>query len=259
MKKILILTYYGTMNHSKGIEIYSKIKNEFKIQFPLFKMIQCFNSKRIVNKLKEIHNIHLKTLEEKLELLKNDEILNNNIHSEIEIFVQPIYLTEGTQYEEILEVITHYKKYFSNLKIGTPLFHDFTSLETFTEISAKKYTDPETAYIFVGHGSGGAGKYVYGALGYIFQLKYSNFFTATIEAGIPLPTLENTILKKFKKVCLVPLLLVPGYHFKQDIQKKFLEFFQEKNIEVKCIETSLGEDSDFTNLFLNDSLIKEVN
>ncbi|MGL5050205.1 MAG: sirohydrochlorin cobaltochelatase [Fusobacteriaceae bacterium] len=254
MKRILILTYYGTIDHKKGTEIYEKIKNEFTNKFPDFFITQCFNSKRIVKKLGEVHGIKLETLNEKLEFFKNSEISENNLSSEIKIFVQPIYLTEGTQYEEILETTNNYKSFFLNLEVGTPLFNDFDSLKTFTEVLEKKYTDFETAYIFVGHGSQKTGKYVYGALGYVFQLKHPNFFTATIEDGIPLSALENTILRKYKKVCLVPLLLVPGYHFKQDIQKKFLNFFIEKNIEVKCIETSLGEDSDFITLFFNPNL-----
>ncbi|MGL4534307.1 MAG: sirohydrochlorin cobaltochelatase, partial [Fusobacteriaceae bacterium] len=93
MKKILILTYYGTIDHNKGNEIYEKIKNEFTNKFPNFLITQCFNSKRIVKKLEEVHGIKLETLNEKLDSFKNSEILENNLSSEIEIFIQPIYLT----------------------------------------------------------------------------------------------------------------------------------------------------------------------
>lgn len=248
MKKIIILAYYGTMNHRAGEKIYTAIKSRFQESFPFYEIEESFNSKRIVKKLKEVHNIHLETLKEKLEFLKSQE--SNKKISAIEILIQPIYLTEGTQYEEILDIAEKYKDSFLSVKTGKPLFTDFFSFEKILKIFEKIYLDSETAYIFLGHGSKGAGKDIYAALGYFFQLKHHNFFTCTIEEGVPLSIIVENILKNYKKVVLVPLLLVPGYHFKQDIQEKFVNFFKKLNFPVECVSSSLGENLDVIELFV---------
>jgi len=131
------------------------------------------------------------------------------------IFVQPVHLLPGFEYEKLLAAISCYKK---NIEVGKPLLYSEKAITCLAEILYNEYGGKPT--LFVGHGSSHpAGKAVYTRLSEALQkVGFSQASVAVLEGQ---PDLDISV-RFFRQnahtnITLVPLTLTAGKHMREDI------------------------------------------
>jgi len=112
----------------------------------------------------------------------------------------------------------------------------------------------DEAIVVVGHGTDHPSWTSYFALESIMRKEYgSRVFTGVVE-GFPemVDTLDRILKKGFKKVCIIPLLLVAGMHFIKDLTQEtdsWQKTLERHNIEVSVISHGVGNLDGITRIF----------
>lgn len=126
-----------------------------------------------------------------------------------DIFVQPLHVIEGFEYEKLARLKSR------GVKVGEALFHDEKDLLRFAEEVERRFEAPT---VFVGHGSYRSADRYYDELNRIFEEKNLPHRVCTIEGSVddrvPLSFMKE---KGYKDIQLAPLLLLAGDHAKNDI------------------------------------------
>ena len=126
-----------------------------------------------------------------------------------DIFVQPLHVIEGFEYEKLARLKSR------GVKVGEALFHDEKDLLRFAEEVERRFEAPT---VFVGHGSYRSADRYYDELNRIFEEKNLPHRVCTIEGSVddrvPLSFMKE---KGYKDIQLAPLLLLAGDHAKNAI------------------------------------------
>ena len=134
--------------------------------------------------------------------------LNEGFKAE-EIFIQPLHIIEGVEYDKLARLKSR------GVKVGEALFHDEKDLRRFVDDVGHRFEAPT---VFVGHGSPTAADKDYDELNRLFEEKNLPHRVSTIEGSVDdsLP-LAYAKERGFHSVQLAPLLLLAGDHAKNDI------------------------------------------
>ena len=134
--------------------------------------------------------------------------LNEGFKAE-EIFIQPLHIVEGVEYEKLARLKSR------GVTVGEALFHDGKDLLRFVEEVGHRFEAPT---VFVGHGSPTAADKDYDELNRLFEEKNLPHRVCVIEGSVDdsLP-LAYAKERGFHSVQLAPLLLLAGDHAKNDI------------------------------------------
>lgn len=134
--------------------------------------------------------------------------LNEGFKAE-EIFIQPLHIVEGIEYEKLARLKSR------SVKVGEALFHDEKDLRRFVDEAGHRFEAPT---VFVGHGSPTAADKDYDELNRLFEEKNLPHRVCTIEGSVD-DRLPLSFMKEmgYKDIQLAPLLLLAGDHAKNDI------------------------------------------
>ncbi len=114
--------------------------------------------------------------------------------------------------------------------------------------------DEDEAIVVVGHGTDHPSWTAYFALEGIMRKEYgSRVFTGVVEG---FPKMEETLARiqkrGFKKVRIIPLLLVAGVHFIEDLTQapdSWQQTFERNNIEITVVSHGVGNIDGITDIF----------
>ena len=131
--------------------------------------------------------------------------------------VQPAYILNGSEYDELSEMVYSHKADFITVKCGAPLLNnheDYVRVcKSLMEEDNYQNNPANEAVVFVGHGSDHASNAVYCTLDYIFKdLGYDNTSVCTFNA---FPQVD-TVIRHLKKnpaidtVHIAPFMFVAG-------------------------------------------------
>lgn len=152
-----------------------------------------------------------------------------------DIFIQPLHVIEGLEYEKLAELKSR------GVKVGEALFHDEKDLLRFAEEVERRFKAPT---VFVGHGSYRSADRYYDELNRIFEEKNLPHRVCTIEGSVddrvPLSFMEEM---GYKDIQLAPLLLLAGDHAKNDIfgdEESVKKRYEEAGIKVTPVAGGMG-------------------
>jgi sirohydrochlorin cobaltochelatase len=106
--------------------------------------------------------------------------------------------------------------------------------------------DPDEPLVLVGHGTDHAAWAAYPALEQVAgRIMSRSVFVGTVE-GEPSPeeVVDRVIREGFKRVCLMPFLLVAGVHFQEDLcgeEDSWKALFESRGVEVRLEPRGLGQ------------------
>ncbi len=162
-----------------------------------------FTSRMVINRYEKKTGIRYENEVEAVE-----SFLDEGFKAE-EIFVQPLHIVEGVEYEKLARLKSR------GVKVGEALFHDERDLRRFVDDVGRRFEAPT---VFVGHGSPTSADKYYDELNRLFEEKNLPHRVCTIEGSVddrvPLAYMKE---KGFNSVQLAPLLLLAGDHAKNDI------------------------------------------
>lgn len=164
-----------------------------------------------------------------------------------EVAVQPTHLLYGYEYDKIKAEIAPYNDRFNRLKLGEPLLANTQDLQNVAAALAQSYPRQDAeALVLMGHGTEHFAGVAYPALQSVFALQgRPDVFVATVEGW---PLLSQIIPQiqagGYRKVHLVPLLLVAGDHACHDMAGESPDSWKNQleslGFTVRCTLEGLG-------------------
>ncbi len=256
-KKAVLVISFGTSYNETRAKTIEATEQKISEAFPEYDFKRAFTSQFIIDKLKERDGLEIDNVEQAMQKLVDEGYG--------EILIQSLHVMNGAEYDDTIEVVEAYKNKFSNMSFGSPLL---TSSEDYLEVVDALVTEiPELkegeALFFMGHGTHHYSNSAYACLDYTFKYKgYDDIYVGTVEGYPSIDTLiEITKDKNYKKIYLMPLMIVAGDHANNDMagdeDDSWKMILDNEGYEVEPILKSLGEMESIQNIYikhLNDAI-----
>ena len=201
MKALIIATFGSTHEDALRRDL-DPVVRELKglVQVPVR---VAFTSRMVIDRYDKKMGIRYENEVEAVE-----GFLNEGFKAE-EIFIQPLHIIEGVEYEKLARLKSR------GVKVGEALFHDEKDLLRFVDEAGHRFEAPT---VFVGHGSPTSADKDYDELNRLFEEKNLPHRVCTIEGSVD-DRLPLSFMKEmgYKDIQLAPLLLLAGDHAKNDI------------------------------------------
>lgn len=243
MKKAIILAHFGTTHEDTREKTIDKINKKVKEKFGEYDFFQIYTS-RMINKILEKRGVHIENSLELFDRLKTEKYS--------EIYVQPTFVINGLEMENLKFEVEEYKKNFDKLNISSALLTKYEDYERVINIICKNNILLEDeGIVLVGHGTEHFSISTYPMLEYVAKEMNKNIIVGTIEGFLGVDQVEKRLKeKKIKKITLQPLLFVAGDHAKNDIGIEWKEELEKRGFDVKVNLIGLGEEEEIQNLYL---------
>jgi sirohydrochlorin cobaltochelatase len=238
----IVLTAFGTT--AKAFSTYENMDAVFKEELPEHNIIWSYSSRMVKYALKKNKN---------LDLQDPGEVLANLHQQGYEWAVlQSLHLIGGHELHRLAAERNHVDM---RLSLGLPLL---SSPRDYQEVAkALEAVIPENedeAIVVVGHGTDHPSWTSYFALEAIMRKAYGPRVFAGVVEGFPEmeETISRILKNGFKKVRIIPLLLVAGVHFIEDITEEedsWQKNLEGHNIEVSVVSHGLGKLDGITRIF----------
>ncbi len=233
MKTPIVIAAFGTT--TRALETYSLINQRLIERFPDNEILWSYSSRMVKDRIKKRRNIDLKHPHQVLFELKEKGYSW--------AVVQSLHLLNGHEFHRLV-----YESQNCGIRtsIGLPLLsspEDFNKVITALQDSFPTHEDE--ALVMVGHGTDHPCWSVYVALNQMLREKLgSKIFTGVVE-GYPAKEkiVEEAKKAGYKKVRIIPFMLVAGVHFHQDLagnEDSWKSAFEKEKIFVTLEKKGLG-------------------
>lgn len=248
MKNGILIVSFGTSHMDALEKNIEKIEEQAKITFPDYKVYRAFTSRMILAKLKKTKQLSIHTVKEALSMMESQGIDN--------VIVQPTHIINGMEYDRMISDVMEYTDKFRRIRVGKPLL---TSVDDYKKaihaVMAEVMIGEDEALVLMGHGTDHHANSAYPTLEYTFHsMGYNQVLVGTVEG---FPDLKNVMTKLlisgYKKVVLMPFMVVAGDHAKNDMageEDSWKTELEEAGYEVKTIVKGLGEMKGIRNLYM---------
>jgi sirohydrochlorin cobaltochelatase len=231
MKTPVILSVFGTT--TKALKTYAYINERCKMAFPQCNFHWAYSSNMVREKMKK-KKINLQTPFEVLCDLQN--------HYDWAV-LQSMHLICGHEFYKLTDEASK-----ANLRtsIGLPLLYGHDDYMRVAKALSSYFTkDDDEAVVFVGHGTDHPGWASYPALSTILkELHGKRAFVGVVEEFPGEEIIVSEVEKHgFTKVRLVPIMLIAGVHFEEDIagdEDSWKSAFEARKIAVSMEKEGLG-------------------
>lgn len=250
VKKGILVASFGTSIMEAFKSCIEATENRIKESFPDYEIRRAFTSGMIMKKLKEEMNIYIDNVEEALQKMKIDGFT--------EVYVQPLHIMPGDEYDKIIRQVNKYIGFFDKLVLGRPILYREKDYKI--AIDALKMQLPEmkenTAIVLMGHGSTHHANSCYAQLQCMLNdAELGNIYVGTVEGY---PVLENILSKlkekNIKEVTLMPYMLVAGDHAINDMagdeEDSWKSQLEEQDIKAYVYLHGLGENRAYQDIYV---------
>lgn len=231
----LVIVAFGTS--AKSLASYEHLDCHIRNRFPGHEIFWAYSSRMVKDKGADQPQ---KTISSPHEIL---ETLYRQHYSWA--VVQSLHLLGG---HEFIRLVEEAKECPIRTSIGLPLLtspEDYLALGT--SLSPLITTHPDQAILLVGHGTDHPAWCAYPALQYFMRRQFgSRIFVGMIEKGSPssAEVIADITDAGYKKVCIIPLLLVAGMHFHRDLagsrRNSWTSLLSAADIDVEIIQQGIG-------------------
>ncbi len=236
----IILTAFGTT--ARAFSTYDRMDRVFKLRFPNHSFHWTYSSRMVKHAMKK-----KRVLKDPIEIAQS--LADQGYHW---VVIQSLHLVCGHEFDRLvtergrinirsamgLPLLTFPKDYANTAKALAPIFPQ----------------DKDQAIILVGHGTDHPAWTAYPALESVLRQQYGQRLFLGVVEGYP--GMDHTLgrIKSagFKKVCLVPFMLVAGVHFKEDLiceEDSWKKTFERNGIEVRVVDHGIGHIDKITGIF----------
>ncbi len=238
----IILTAFGTT--AKAFSTYEKMDRIFKAVFPVNPIHWTYSSRMVKHAVKKKKKLNLK------DPLEMAQILVDQGYPWVAM--QSLHLICGHEFDRLVAERDHVNIRSS---IGLPLLTSHLDYEQTAQALTSLFPNyPDEAVVLVGHGTDHPAWTAYPALEAVMRKQYGNRIFVGVVEDFPglYYTLERIQRAGYKRACLVPLMLVAGVHFKEDLTNEddsWQKTFERNDIQVSVIDHGIGEINAITKIF----------
>ncbi|HEX3021697.1 MAG TPA: sirohydrochlorin cobaltochelatase [Lachnospiraceae bacterium] len=239
-RKAILVVSFGTSYPDTRRKTIDSIEEEIGKEFSDYTIFRAFTSGVVIHRIKEHENLHVDTVTEALQRIRDEGIR--------ELVVQPTHVINGIENDTMLAKIESYRHEFDKVSIGNPLLSDAKDYRMLAECMVQdNHINEGEAVLLMGHGSKHHANLAYPALEYTFiETGYNNIYLATYEGA---PTFEEVLeqikRRNYRRIHLVPLMIVAGKHIKNDMAgegpNSWRAILEREGYQVECKRKGLGE------------------
>ena len=233
MKIPIVMAAFGTT--TKAMKTYSFIDKSLKGHFPDHEILWSYSSRMVKDWIKKRRNIDLKHPHQVLAELKEKGYSW--------VVVQSLHLLCGHEFYRLVEEV---KKSSVRTSIGLPLLSGPEDYEAVVQGLGSSFPDIEDeTIVLVGHGTDHPIWSSYVALHHMFRERFGPRIFMGVVEGYPsrAEIVEAVKGAGFKKVRLIPFMLVAGTHFQEDLagdDDSWRTAFEESDISVSVETKGMG-------------------
>ena len=245
-KKAIFLVSVGTSQTTALQNTTLRLRDEIEEKYNT-KCYVGYSSQFILNKMKAKDD-SCQGIAEAMETMLSDGVE--------EITVQPTFLLNGVEKEDMLEQMKPYREKFAHISFGKPLFSEKADyIRTLQAILDEVKPAEDEALVLIGHGTNHQAGTAYQNLEYTaYTQGMRNVFVGTMSGEkSERMTLRKLGVSGYRKVRLMPLLFVAGFHAKRDIdggERSWRSILEEAGYEVTAQLTGLGEMAGVRSLYM---------
>jgi sirohydrochlorin cobaltochelatase len=234
MTPSIIMAAFGTT--SKAVETYTHLDKRIRCHYPEEEIIWTYSSKTVTKELQD---------RDGSEVFHPEKVLRQLAARGVEkAIVQSLHLFPGVEFHSLCELV---RKSPVECATGMPLLTTPQDYHEIAEILQPVISHrPEKAILILGHGTNHPVWTAYYSLEKILRKKFGKkIFVGVVEKYPDSSHLVDEIAETgFTEVCIIPLFLVAGMHYRRDIisdkKSSWLSQLEERNISVESIDYGLG-------------------
>lgn len=235
---------FGTT--SKAIDTYTHLDNKIRSYFPTEEIIWTYTSRIITRELQEREGSTAVHPEEVLRQLANRGVKR--------AILQSLHLFPGTEFQSLHQLA---RKAPLDCRTGMPILTSPQDYNEIGEILRPIIRErPDKAILVLGHGTNHPIWTAYYSLEKILRRKFGQrIYVGVVDKFPDSSHLVELIAESgIKKVCIIPLFLVAGMHYRRDIisdnNNSWESRLKEKGIDVESIDYGLGLFPDFGKIII---------
>lgn len=240
-KKAVLVVSFGTSHRDTREKTIDVLEQRIAEACPDSRMYRAWTSGMIIDKLRKRDGYEVDTVEAAVRRMLADGVT--------QVTVQPTHIVNGIENDRMKRDVLVYGEPFERIRFGTPLLTEESDSERVITGMMEAFAGlaPDTALIFMGHGTTHYANAIYAALDYKFKdMGYPNVFVGTVEAYPSLETLKRMVKEGgYRRVILTPFMIVAGEHAKYDMasddEDSWKCQFEAEGLEVACVMKGLGE------------------
>lgn len=242
-KIAILMVHFGTTHDDTRKLTIDAINNKVKKEFPGVEVREAYTSRIVIKRLNDRGIIKLKPLDA-LRQLQKDGFTH--------ILVQSTTIIDGVEMESLNWDIMEMQSSFKEIRIGDPLLYTPQDYENVIKALTNN-SNPNLAYVLVGHGTYDSATAQYAMLDYMLKSKgYKNYFVGTVEGY---PSFDDMLLQLkhsgLKEIVLSPFMLVAGEHAKNDIAEDWKSNLEKSGYNVDYKDEALGQIPAIQDLFIS--------
>lgn len=249
-KNAVLVVSFGTSHQDTREKTIDAIEKQIADDWGQGRLYRAWTSGMIIRKLRGRDGYEVDTVEQAMERMLADGVT--------QVTVQPTHIVNGIENDRMKRDVLKFADRFDSIRFGTPLLTEDADSERVVTGLMEEFGEvkPDTALIFMGHGTTHYANAIYAALDYKFKdMGYPNVFVGTVEAYPSMETLKRMVKEGgYRKVILSPFMIVAGEHAKHDMasddEDSWKSQFEAEGLLVSCVVKGLGEYETIRQMFL---------
>ncbi|MDR2633409.1 MAG: sirohydrochlorin cobaltochelatase [Treponema sp.] len=241
-KPVILVVSFGTSYNESRQKTIGAIEDAIARAYPAYSVRRAFTSQIVIDHIYQRDGEKIDNVTEALNRLVAEGAQD--------LIVQPTHLMQGIEQKEMLSQVQPFESKFRSIKYGKPVLAseaDYTALVSILREETNTYAGPDTAIVFMGHGTEAASNADYTKLAALFKEQgLSNYFIGTVEAS---PSLDDVIVQLreagLEKLTLLPLMIVAGDHANNDMagdeEDSWKSILTAEGFSVQTVLRGLGE------------------
>lgn len=233
MKPVIVPVAFGTT--TRALATYEGIDQAIRAHFPEHKVHWAWSSRMARDTMKK-KGRHFPHPEEVM-----TELADQGVTWAV---VQSLHVIPGHEFQRLLDDVRHGPV---RVSMGLPLLHSLADAKALVAALAPHVSeDPEQAILFAGHGTDHHAWTTYMAMEVLLRAHYGERVHVGVVEGEPeAETVIDRIHEKgFRSVRIVPMMLVAGVHYLEDLAGEDPESWKSlcnaKGIKVELVAKGIG-------------------
>ncbi len=240
-RQAILVVSFGTSYAETRAKTIDAVEAEISAAYPGYAIRRAFTSKMIIKVLRQRDNMIVDTPEEALKKLYEEGYST--------VVVQPLHIINGSEYHDTIRICEKYRRGFHRFSVGAALLSTTQDYRQVIDIMLQHAPElkEDEALLLMGHGSVHSSNAAYPALDYTFkQTGNSHVHVGTVEGYPELPeVLEMMAPYGYKKVYMMPLMLVAGDHAQNDMagdeEDSWKTILEQNGYKAEPILIGMGE------------------
>lgn len=247
MTKAILVVSFGTTFPETRKKTIEACELAIKQAYPDYKVYRAFTSNVIIRRISANEGLEIPTVSQALEMMKTEGVK--------EVYIQPLHIILGGEYDKILRQSTSFTDDFECLKISKPLLYSEEDYLAVRDILVNRYghLESDSACVLMGHGSQHYAFMSYAALDHM--LEGQSVYIGCVESYPPVEMIEEKLrYQGVKEVHLAPFMLVAGDHATNDLisdeEDSWNTYFKTRGYRVIPHLVGMGEYPEIQKLYI---------